>query len=181
MKTIYKTTLILLLLLGFNCSTTDDSSNLENFIENEKFFAKVNDVNFISGDPWVGANYVVTPQTSALFILAASSESPLSGKAIGIYWSSNEGNFELQNGQVFTQEDDNIDLTGAYAESSDDDLELDEILSIRLEITKIDKTNKLISGKFSFVVRYRYTNGSLKTFNITDGVFTDLEYNNDDN
>ena len=178
MKTFLRASILLLILTTFGCSTSDDSSDT-NFLENEKFFAKVNGANFVSGDPWVGASYAATPNASALAIIAASSDSPFSGKAIGITWSTSEENFELQSGQVFTHQDLNVTLIGVYAESNDDDYDFDEMVSMRLEITNIDKVNKLISGKFNFVVSVENASGQQKTYNVTEGVFTDLSYDDD--
>jgi hypothetical protein len=45
--------------------------------------------------------------------------------------------------------------------------------SISVEITKLDKENEFVSGKFSFVA---YDDDNDANINVTDGVFTNVEY-----
>ncbi|MEW4923348.1 hypothetical protein [Algibacter sp. 2305UL17-15] len=177
MKTILKTTLLVFILTAFGCSTTNDSLDNE-FLGNEKLFAKVNGESFVSGDDYIGASYRSTSSASALAIIATDVENLSFGKAIGITFSTADSEFELRSGLVFTSDDQDILLVGVYTFTGNDD-DFQENTSMRLEITKVDTVNKLISGKFNFTAIYKNSSGNQKTYNVTDGEFNDVLYSDD--
>ena len=158
------------------CSKGDDSVETP-LLEGQNFFAKVNGSSFVSGAPFVGASYQIVSGVSALSIIATNTNQLNNGEAMAILFSSYEENFELKSGQVFTIDNENIILGGTYGKyPEDDDFELDEVATMRLEITKIDIVNKLLSGKFNFTVRLINSNNITKTYTVTEGVFEDVAY-----
>ncbi len=183
MKTILKLTILSLFITLSSCSKSDDSINNELLESDNVFFAKVNGDDFASSSEFVGASYRVTPNATAFVILATDvqSISLTSGKAIGITFSSDKSGFELEKGMVLTPDTPDVFiLSGVYTELGFEDYEFVENTNIRLEITNIDTSNKRISGKFSFTAIVENDNGDRITYNVTNGVFNDILYSEDD-
>ncbi|NJX15804.1 hypothetical protein [Tamlana crocina] len=177
---IFKLLALALLLAFLGCSKSDN--DIDDLQTNNKFFAKVNGTNFVSGDPYIGASYRADDGDgiNVLSIIAADVENVNFGKAIGITFSVIDDNFELKDGLVLTQNSPNVFLLlGSYTESSDTDEEFIENTSIRLEITKVNKTNKQVSGNFNFIAVVEDAFGSEKTYTVTDGVFNNISYTED--
>ncbi|WP_298550213.1 hypothetical protein [uncultured Algibacter sp.] len=182
MKTILKIS-FLFLCITLSCSSNNDI--VDEIIDDSKintdnsFFAKVNGIDFNSSEKFVGASIAYSPGASGLAIIATQVENISSSKAIGITLSVVEDNFEFKNGMVFTPTDSNIFLIGVYRELANEDYEFVENVSIRLEITNIDKVNKLISGKFNFIEISKDEIGNEKTYTVTDGIFKGISYTDD--
>lgn len=181
MKTILKP-LLFLALVTLSCSKNND--NIDDVLQSDNtFFAKVNGEDFVSNKDFVSASYSSNGSATALVILASDvpSISLTTGKALGITFSSDKNDFELKSGMVLTPNTPDVFLlSGVYAEIGYEDYEFVENTSISLEITNIDTTNKRISGKFSFTEIVEDDNGNRITYNVTDGVFNDVLYTDDD-
>ncbi|MCB4798447.1 hypothetical protein [Neotamlana laminarinivorans] len=173
-KKIYHLSFLVLL---FNCSTNDiinDTLN-EELETIETFYAKVNGVDFVSGEPYVEARFSSSQNLSSFVITAVDANDLTNGKAIGLTFTTTETDFELKNGISFSVA--NQDYVAAnYAENNDYDYEYSENTTATIEITNVNTTNKEISGIFSFSVTNVNTSGNTITHNVTNGVFTDVIY-----
>ena len=177
MKTILKVSL-LFLFVTVSCSKNDDSDD-NDLQTNDKFFAQVNGDRFISGDPFIGASYNASSGASAFAIVATALENNNFAKAIGITFVSTDNEFEFRSGLVLTHNDEDLFLSGVYTETGSEEYDFVENTSMRLEFTKVDTSEKLVSGKFSFVEIVEDNSNNEKTYNVTNGEFTNLSYTED--
>lgn len=176
-KIITNTLSTFLLVLAFSCSSNDSITEEEQQQSNQTFFAKVNGNSFSTNNDSIEAGYTSTSNTDGFSIVAIRTDGFFGGEAIFISLIESKENAELETGQVYTNNDQNIALFGGYVASViEDDFNLDGTETMSIELTKIDKGNMLISGKFSFVSTIENDDDSKTTYTVTDGVFNDVNY-----
>lgn len=180
MKKINQLTLTALLLLVFSCSSNDmDEVTVQ--IANQAFAAKINGQNFIADEDAASASFIQFLNSTNLVITGAKREGLIDASFIVIGINVEMEDYELQSNTAFNLNDEKVILTGAVFESIEDfaDSELDEMLSMTVEITNVNAAAKTISGRFNFESTLTLANGSKKTYNVTNGVFNDLSYEDD--
>ena len=186
-----KITLIVLTLILYSCSATDDSINPDNSDPVEDPDNPVVVTAMVNGNAFsvtmeeaiFNAEPIFFVGTRLTFLARKHSDSPLDIKVILIdIWFENSSEFAVG------AEYDSTNLPpgtgvfiGEYQTSEEGtlvDASTENTIVPYLKITAIDEVNSLISGEFSFTAQDT-ENGQLYTYEITEGVFTDVEFNND--
>lgn len=183
-KSLYTFTLLFAIALLFSCSedVTDD------FIADEPgtMTAKIDGVNFKSeGFFPISVNLEIDDDTD-IFDLQIDGEQEKNGFEERITISIFGLDFtSLSSGDVFVggadvlsggkrMDGDYYKISRTEGDNTDFICDSEQIPASTAKVTKIDFTNRLISGTFSF--KAIDISDSDNTFQITNGVFTDIEY-----
>lgn len=178
--------LILTLLVSLSGCLSDDVEEIIDDIDDisgtpGSLVADVNGDSFSSSGSFVTAD--LSDQQNGGFTITMAGVRFKDGFGSGIALVLFGTGFEsLAVGDTFVGSDSERLVAGAYTiENLEDDNDSGEVNagsllngSSRCTITKIDRTNGLISGTFSFDAVDEDTE---ETFEIRNGVFTDIEYN----
>lgn len=172
-KTVF---LFFLSALLFNCSSSDDSSS--NNMGDSYISAKIDGTNFIAtGGSIVNSIHAQLIESESYFSMLISGlvvDESYNSQSIGIGFGGTDFN-SVVTGLEAVGSDDMYSLSGYYSfgdSETNNSSESDE--DEYLKITSIDKENQTISGEFRFVAID--DDESSITYNITNGVFNNIEY-----
>ena len=161
-----------------NCSPEEIKDRIEDEFggtDGTDFVAKVNGKQFGASLENVHAYITVTENVYTVAIGAGAVEGLTLGKAIAIAFSGSDYD-ELNAGSTHNSTEGQYPAGAGYEEhytDSNEDYETDEVESIYIKVTAIDKSNLTISGEFNFTAIDEDTN---TTYTVTDGKFTNIPY-----